>query len=935
MVEGGKVVLDVELRPHPSSTLTVRYVIEDASQVSDDNGGAIEVGASGDAAISLSIVDDDEIEDARESLVVELTEPTAGAGYRLGTESTVTVEIEEGVCDRTAEIRDKLLAATGRDHCTDVTKDDLSGVGVLYTGRLSSAQSDDLQGLSNLYFLHFCEDMADEHDPKGSLTTLPDGYFDHTPALQELNFIGCAIEEIPDSAFSGLPLLRRLHITLPLTRLPNVSKLTKLNELVIEETLLTSLPPDGISNPTLTILLFQSNEHLRELSPAAFRGVPSVRHLSLSFGSIRSLPVDVFSNLPELEWLQVADNQLATLPEGFVFPRTLQSLNLNQNPLTGLPEGIFAGLPELSTLSIGYAKALSLHPNMFRDLTELQHLVLRFSGISELPPGMLAGLAKLETLWLRGNTITSLPRDLFNDLVALEFIDLSHNPGAPFVIEFDLERVDARPLAGSPAKVRLKTDFGFPLTGTGRVSTVNGTATMDAIEFHRGVSTTDEVTITQDRTSVATHVAIGPLTTETLSTLYGLDLRIGKPLVLFRDSDNRMPIANRAAASRTLQVGGDAATYLLDSCFTDDDPLTYSGQSSDPNIAKVLPTDGGVTLAPLAEGRSTVMVTASDPKGLVVTQDVDVVVEPAPDRSSFHIHIDFYGLVSERVRRIAEAASDRWTSIITGDVPEVPVEASPHCIDANSNFTGLIDDLRVEVSVVKYLDLGSALGGPTGIREGSSLPYRGLIVLGRAIGQDDERLRHTFLHEFAHALGFTDFVFEELGLFQNPSLVLGAGADTHFNGPLAIQAFDDAGGSAYVARSKVPLANSGVSNSDSHWAFPELMDVAANGPLSPITAQVFADLGYEVDVAQADEYLLPPHYRGEGTSIAPNRRATTLVGSDPWQAHLANDALDLPIRVTDRQGVTTRIVPGERTLFQRTLPEELRQPSAASVSELP
>ena len=108
------------------------------------------------------------------------------------------------------------------------------------------------------------------------------------------------------------------------------------------------------------------------------------------------------------------------------------------------------------------------------------------------------------------------------------------------------------------------------------------------------------------------------------------------------------------------------------------------------------------------------------------------------------------------------------------------------------------------------------------------------------------------LHEVGHVLGFGT-VWNDLGFFQNPP-----GGDEHFNGPLAIAAFDDAGGGDYTG-AKVPI-------SGSHWRGSVLEAELMGGmqlwrpsgaALSAITVQSFADLGYGVDVTQADPYTLP------------------------------------------------------------------------------
>ena len=94
----------------------------------------------------------------------------------------------------------------------------------------------------------------------------------------------------------------------------------------------------------------------------------------------------------------------------------------------------------------------------------------------------------------------------------------------------------------------------------------------------------------------------------------------------------------------------------------------------------------------------------------------------------------------------------------------------------------------------------------------------------------------------------------------------------------------------------------GAGSQDGHWRESvlgdEIMSPFVSGsvePLSAITVQSLADLGYSVDVSQADPYRLPP--RGSLTRRAPGRRI-----------HLENDIRSGPVRVVDTNGRVVRII---------------------------
>ena len=199
-----------------------------------------------------------------------------------------------------------------------------------------------------------------------------------------------------------------------------------------------------------------------------------------------------------------------------------------------------------------------------------------------------------------------------------------------------------------------------------------------------------------------------------------------------------------------------------------------------------------------------------------------------------------------------------------------------------------IDDLRIYMNiqllnVVEFYVAGvkeefkpAALGGPLMIRfndVGAVLPVVGCIQFDRGwvdkpstayidrfpldpIPLDPMPLIALTLHEMAHVLGIGT---QWSKFIQRPS------SDLHFNGPLAIAAFDAAGGQNYTG-AKIPIEPDGA-----HWRAPilsgEIMGGGRDRQVSAITIQALADLGYVVDVSQADPYTLPMARAGKITAF--------------------------------------------------------------------
>ena len=157
------------------------------------------------------------------------------------------------------------------------------------------------------------------------------------------------------------------------------------------------------------------------------------------------------------------------------------------------------------------------------------------------------------------------------------------------------------------------------------------------------------------------------------------------------------------------------------------------------------------------------------------------------------------------------------------------------------------------------------------------------------------------LHEMGHVLGI-GIIWEDLELLRNPASEEEA-PDTYFTGPLAIEAFDDAGGTGYGG-AKVPVENTGGAGTrNSHWRETVMQTELMTGwseegntePLSTITIQSLADLGYAVDATAADPYRLPD--ADAARKIDKGRLIP--YGNDIWRG---------PIIVADSAGRVVRVI---------------------------
>jgi hypothetical protein len=235
------------------------------------------------------------------------------------------------------------------------------------------------------------------------------------------------------------------------------------------------------------------------------------------------------------------------------------------------------------------------------------------------------------------------------------------------------------------------------------------------------------------------------------------------------------------------------------------------------------------------------------------------------------------------------AAATLWMQILPGDISDFDFSFSPadanSCVEGQPQLSGIIDDLRIYVSIEEIDGPGGTLAsaGPCFVRGLGQYPIVGVM---RFDSEDLDRLAMNaellpvVMHEMGHVIGIgTLWGIKEL--LENPSLPSNAGADTYFTGPRTRDAFEEAGGgSVYTLGNIVPVENNARQGSaDAHWRESvlgrELMTPSFNSgqfnPLSAITIESLADLGYKVDISQAEPfgtvYMAPGQAESAGPTI--------------------------------------------------------------------
>ena len=243
-------------------------------------------------------------------------------------------------------------------------------------------------------------------------------------------------------------------------------------------------------------------------------------------------------------------------------------------------------------------------------------------------------------------------------------------------------------------------------------------------------------------------------------------------------------------------------------------------------------------------------------------RDVDVSFAPfhsftvTETESPFNIEFVFLGGFTEEEQEVWHHAANRWEAAIQTEFPDYTFSSawSGACGYQAINIPDgeRIDDLRIYVS--KFREGNPLLRGYGGygspiVLRSSSLPIIGCIGIATPSTFSLQRLRQAVLHEIGHVLGIGTIWFSK-------GMIRELNGDTHFPGPKAIAAFDQAGGTDYQG-AKVPTERDGT-----HWRTSalsgELMSTVAPNPvISAITLQALSDMGYSVDLSATDPYVRP------------------------------------------------------------------------------
>ncbi|XP_049768778.1 uncharacterized protein LOC126106503 isoform X2 [Schistocerca cancellata] len=201
---------------------------------------------------------------------------------------------------------------------------------------------------------------------------------------------------------------------------------------------------DGLIPPCVGLsvtAVFIQSEEVDWLSVDAFRYVPHLEYINMTDTMLISLPRDLFHYTRDMKHLLVRRNHYLRSLDRDVFQDAskLEDVILDRNGISSLEQDVFMHLKSVQRLNLAYNKIRSLPMGIFRDNRELQELVLSGNPLhftSDTAKDLLRNNGKLRVLLMRKCKLEDLATGLLGSSSNLEWLDLSRNRISKFPLEF-------------------------------------------------------------------------------------------------------------------------------------------------------------------------------------------------------------------------------------------------------------------------------------------------------------------------------------------------------------------------------------------------------------------------------------------------------------------------------------------------------------------
>jgi hypothetical protein len=431
--------------------------------------------------------------------------------------------------------------------------------------------------------------------------------------------------------------------------------------------------------------------------------------------------------------------------------------------------------------------------------------------------------------------------------------------------------------------------LGEPDRASFTLSAVMGESASDTLQFSNIGEGGLEFMLTSDNAAIAVEPSTGVIAAGASQTIAitGTCTALGNASAqLTLSTDDPNPMTGMRAIDVTLACGSRLSAPTPANVALDTEVLLTTTQTLDfqnratgavnfeiggvPEWLTVTPASGSLasgasqsialeTLCPNRVARESATLTlASDVAGDMV-HNIEITRDCA---SSFQIDVRFTAPVSVELEVAFAEAAVRWSTIITGDLLDMPANFTNVC-NSGQDLQETVDDLIIYATIGPIDGPGGTLGqaGPCLLRPGSSLPAVGVMRFDSAdIENLGAKRGEVILHEMGHVLGAGGIWDSVFGMIDYSGATCLTSSDPTFSGPNAKTEYQALGGVG-----SPPIENQyGQGTQCSHWdeetfgteLMTGLIEDAGNA-LSRLTIASFRDIGYLVDLDAADPYEIP------------------------------------------------------------------------------
>ncbi|XP_054256829.1 leucine-rich repeat neuronal protein 1-like [Macrosteles quadrilineatus] len=310
--------------------------------------------------------------------------------------------------------------------------------------------------------------------------------FSKLPYLEHLDLSRNFISEIPLLAFSPLSRLRVLDLSNNyLSTLPNdmLENQLSLRELYISKNQLEAMLTETYANCSELQVLDFSHNRILDISEDV-KLSSSLITLLLNNNKLKSVPIQMFTNLENLEILDLANNEIQFISDQLFHKlKSLEKLDLQGNRIAEIPTDSFKELIHLQVLNISKNPIENLDDKMLQSNLELNTLSFSETLINKINARLLAKLKRLRVLDASHNYHLETIEDFkISSSNHLQFIDLRNGnlTSLPIFISH-LQVVEQLRIEGNPWKCDCRSGWFIEWLQNHEHS-VNTTLTCDGSE---------------------------------------------------------------------------------------------------------------------------------------------------------------------------------------------------------------------------------------------------------------------------------------------------------------------------------------------------------------------------------------------------------------------------------------------------------------------